>query len=388
MSTVRVEPLPQPVGNRIEALVTLPDGVQEVLYISRTRDLVQDGTPWLAAQLPLAMKYNVPLDIQAPVDPEAMVNADKAQAVLSGWHRELSVVDTGSRGVPRQAPSATGVACFFSGGVDSFFTALRHAHRITHLVFVHGFDIRHDDTYLGDLARDQAREAATVLGKPLIEVSTNLRRIANLRVPWQTHYHGAALGAVGQALSTIANEFIVAGSFSDQDLHPWGTHPDLDRHWSGSRARFIHDSTDVTRPQKVRFLTQHQVALDHLRVCFRNPDGAFNCGRCEKCTRTMINLHTFGALGSCKTLPSHLDLERVRHLPIRSQSADIFVAENLVALLDRPPEQGDEGLIRALRHARRMGRLRRAGRTMTSPARRLAPEGIKRVLRRSSSRLM
>ena len=36
---------------------------------------------------------------------------------------------------------AAGVACFFSGGVDSFYTLLKHREEVTHIIFVHGFDI-------------------------------------------------------------------------------------------------------------------------------------------------------------------------------------------------------------------------------------------------------
>ena len=36
---------------------------------------------------------------------------------------------------------ASGVACFFSGGLDSFHTHLKHREEVTHIIFVYGFDI-------------------------------------------------------------------------------------------------------------------------------------------------------------------------------------------------------------------------------------------------------
>lgn len=234
-----------------------------------------------------------------------------------------------------------------------------HADRITHLVFVLGFDIPLTNTHLADLALGEARRAAAALGKPLIAVSTNLRAISDYRVDWQTQYHGAGIATVAHALGDVAREFLVPGSFSEGDLHPWGTHPALDPHWSGSGVRLVHDAVDVTRPEKVHELVKHQVALDHLRVCFKNVEGAYNCGECEKCVRTMINLEVAGAQGRCRTLPQRLDLARVRRLRIDSRSADIFVAENLAAIARTPDPAAYDDLARALRHARRAGRVRR-----------------------------
>jgi hypothetical protein len=56
--------------------------------------------------------------------------------------------------------------------------------------------------------------------------------------------------------------------------------------------------------------------MEWLRICFANPDGAYNCGRCEKCLRTMISLRIAGALERCKTLPHYLNLEEVANMRI------------------------------------------------------------------------
>ncbi|MDZ4719654.1 MAG: hypothetical protein SH847_14465, partial [Roseiflexaceae bacterium] len=41
---------------------------------------------------------------------------------------------------------------------------------------------------------------------------------------------------------------------------------------------------------------------------------AYNCGRCEKCLRTMVALESLGALGRCQTFAIPLDLRRVAAL--------------------------------------------------------------------------
>ena len=38
-------------------------------------------------------------------------------------------------------------------------------------------------------------------------------------------------------------------------------------------------------------------------MCLENTDGAYNCGRCEKCVRTMTALRLAGDSNLCSTLP-------------------------------------------------------------------------------------
>ncbi len=64
-------------------------------------------------------------------------------------------VDAEVRGGPSDL--ASGIACFFSGGVDSFYTLLKHREEITHIIFVHGFDIALEDHSLRAQASRMAR---------------------------------------------------------------------------------------------------------------------------------------------------------------------------------------------------------------------------------------
>jgi hypothetical protein len=364
-------------GGRLAATVAVP-GVDPIeLYLEANVDLVDDATPWVTAQIPLAMRYAEPLHVDGTVDPVTISNAAKAQEVLHGWYPRLSLVEVTATHLAERT-AAPGVGCFFSGGVDSFYSVLRHLDRITHLVFVHGFDIPIDNVDLGERARVAAREAALALGKPLIEVSTNVRQLSNTRVEWQTEYHGAALASVGHALADLLGELIIPGSYAEADLHPWGTHPDLDKWWSGSGVTFEHDAVDVTRPEKVRALAQHQVALDHLRVCFKNKNNAYNCGRCEKCLRTMIALASAGALEQCKTLPGHVDARTIRRMGVNSEAAHLFVTENIRAIEALPAEARDEELLKALKVARGMGYVRRPLRAVGRPVMRRVVRPVRR----------
>lgn len=344
--TVRVSPT----ADECAADVALSGQAPVRLRIEASVPLATDAAPWLAAELPVAMMLGEPLVIDRPVDLAALSNSDAAQKILTGWFPALSQVtvdaERGESGEP-----APGVGCFFSGGVDSFYSVLQHRDRITHLIFVLGFDISDAEAERGGAATDAARDAAASLGLPLIEVRTNLRSVADRAgLHWGTQYHGAAMAAVGLALADHVGEVIIPGSYQERDLHPWGTHPDLDPHWSSSRVRFVHDAVDVSRAGKVAYLADHPVAMDHLRVCWDKRSSAMNCGQCEKCLRTMINLRAAGALGRCRTLPSRLRLRDVARADM-DPGSDLFAAENLAAL------RGDPALSLAIRAAVTRGRV-------------------------------
>src|SRR5690606_26336313 len=113
---------------------------------------------------------------------------------------------------------------------------------------------------------------------------------------------------------------------------PWGSHPDLDKHWSSESLEFVHDGCDLGRIEKVRFISQSDVAMETLRVCFRTPTDALNCGRCEKCLRTMINLRIVGALERCQTFATALEPEKIARLLAPDESTRAFFQENLQAL--------------------------------------------------------
>jgi lipid II:glycine glycyltransferase (peptidoglycan interpeptide bridge formation enzyme) len=213
-------------------------------------------------------------------------------------------VETQNKG----AKPASGVACFFSGGLDSFYALLKNTNKITHLIFVHGFDVTLANRSLRAKASHAAREVAKELGKNLIEVETNLRLFSDSLVDWD-QYHGAALASVGLLFQHLFREVLIPSGPSYAELYPWGSHPLLDPLWSTDLTRFEHYGCEATRVDKAAYISNFEPAMRWLRVCWVNPSSAYNCGSCEKCRLTMMNLHAAGALGRCRTLPTTLDFD-------------------------------------------------------------------------------
>jgi hypothetical protein len=319
--------------------------------ISGTAPLVESADAALAAFLLAAMRRGQPLAVDGDVSAELLDAVPAIQVIASSWWPELGPVDVRAERRARPLSPSGGTVSFFSGGVDSFYTALRHGDRITHLVLVRGFDVfGPGKDELWERVAAAARRAAAALGKPLIELATDVRDV--VRDPDWPIYHGAALATVGHALADVASTVLVAGTHSYGELFPWGSHPALDHLWSSENVRFVHDGAETGRLEKTRAIAQSDVALEHLRVCWRNPAGAYNCGECEKCVRTMVALRICGALERCATLPDTVDLAAVRRLRAPDPNEQAFVLDNL-----RAAEETDPELARALRHSLRMTRL-------------------------------
>jgi hypothetical protein len=98
----------------------------------------------------------------------------------------------------------------------------------------------------------------------------------------------------------------IASSFDVPNLHCVASHPMLDPYFSSYDVRIRHDGAAFSRLEKTRLLAGWEVGLQHLHVCnlpqFYAP-GHLNCGRCEKCIRTMLSLLALGALDKATAFP-------------------------------------------------------------------------------------
>lgn len=312
--------------------------------------------PFLTACLLPAMAMHADaVEVRAPVSTTLLQHLPAVQDILSAWDSRMRRVAVVAEPAPT-TPRARGVAAFFSGGVDSFYTVLRHRQELTHLVFVHGFDVSLRDHALHDRVAGALRCAAAELGLPLVEVATDVRQLGDRHLDWSERYHGSALASVAQLLGPEIGKLYLPASFGYDHLDPYGSHPLLDPLWSSGGVEIVHDGAGATRGRKVASIAEHDVAMRWLRVCWLNDGGAYNCGRCEKCVRTMTNLAIIGALARCRTFTAGLDLDAVRRVPLDDPAARKFVEENLAELERR---HGDSALAGALRTSLRPHRARR-----------------------------
>jgi hypothetical protein len=212
----------------------------------------------------------------------------------------------GPSGLP--AAKGRGGLCF-TAGVDSFWTLLRGGYDPTDLVYVWGYDVSLDDARRFEDISTSLRAVAATGGQRLVLVRTDARAHPhNRHLLWGFH-HGAALAAVGILLSEELDWLVIPPSYPDGDLIPWGSRPDLDPLWSIPGAiDIIHASTPQARYARIIDIADEPLVHRHLRACWEYLGPGANCGRCEKCVRTMVMFAGAGTLDRLETFPTAGDL--------------------------------------------------------------------------------
>lgn len=278
-----------------------------------------------------AMKKSSHINYPGAVSHKLYNGIYKAQEILSGWYSDLNAIDL-CGGIKDDLPVRNNgdVACFFSGGVDSFYTLLKHSDEISKIVYVRGFDVGLLEREYLDMMSIKIAEMAKALGKELIEVETNIHLFGDEFADWSFQYHGSALASVALLLSNKINKIYIPSSYQRKDVFPWGTHPELDNLWSNELVEIIHDDCQPSRTDKIKYIIDNPVALKYLRVCTDRTKGLYNCCECEKCLRTIISIYAFGAFDKCNTFPK---LDRTLIEAIKFDNHSIIFAEENYSIL-------------------------------------------------------
>jgi hypothetical protein len=300
------------------------------------------------------------------VSPRLLGRLDRIQDIVRGFTgRTLERVPVDATPADPSTGEATGAGTgsFHSCGVDSLYTAVRHREELSHLVFMQGFGPYEIDSPRGVARREHARALAREWDKEIVEFELDVHDVAVQYAPWHLA-HGLVLASVGLTLQGALRRLYVPAGQEYRDLFPLLTHPLLDPLWSTESLEVVHDGCEATRFDKVKVLDGDATALDHLAVC-NKPWAVVNCGGCEKCLRTMANLHLAGALERTATLPDTLSPRAVAGVPAVGAKGQA----NWRAPLLLAQQHGDRSLALAIRWAtrprpllavrHRLGRLRR-----------------------------
>lgn len=200
-------------------------------------------------------------------------------------------------------------AMVLSGGIDSLAT-LRlnrrhypegHPGTIRDGFIIHGFDIggvveRGMKYDVFDRAKQALAAVAEDAGISLIPVYTNIRHLCDDRSLWLDYFFGAVLAAVGHVFSSRINLLYLASSYDLLNLVPCGSHPLLDPEYASYRLRIRHSHVALSRMAKLKIVSEWDTAFQNFRVCLANVPDRLNCGKCEKCVRTMLGLVGLGVL--------------------------------------------------------------------------------------------
>ncbi|WP_057833109.1 hypothetical protein [Colwellia sp. TT2012] len=285
---------------RLCGTVRYDDGFSEDYYfeLPDNYNVSLSGNPWFACLLPLAVTLGEDLTISLPIDPLLLNATDDLIKLWKTWYPQLHNIKIFAE--TAVAPQQTkDCATFFSSGVDSYFTTVRHPNA-KYMLITRGFDMPYSYVDEFDVHCARIAKSAQECGGELIPTATNIRDTRWSRCHWELLGHGPALNAIALLFEQHFGEVFIPSSYEYKILHPWGSHPMVDNLFTTSNVHFIHDGCGYSRTEKIKKLCQYDHVLKNLHVCFRGSDGLGqdqgNCCNCEKCYRTMVVLELLGKL--------------------------------------------------------------------------------------------
>ena len=271
----------------------------------------------LAAALMPAMSRGGGLRLEVPISTRILRNQLEFQAIQRLWSSRwpsdphpLQEIEVSAPSRVAEGPQERGrVATFFSGGVDSW-AAIVDNPEVTDLIFVRGLDLvpgwpQHEA--LAGEVEARLREAAAELGLPLHVVDTDIRAFSDPLLRWES-YCPSVQAAVALSFEPLFERVLIASDNDYGRQAPVGASWQVDHLWSSEGLTVEDWGGRFGRVERLRRIADHPLVQRTLRVCWLNPDGAYNCGRCGKCLLTMIGLEAIGAREKVSTFPAELDL--------------------------------------------------------------------------------
>lgn len=260
-----------------------------------------------AAALPAAYHFERTLTIEGRVCPTLLVGVEEAMALHHSWMKDYEPVRILAEQLdePRKPSDSGSAAVMLSGGVDALaslrsnrrdFTPDHSSYFKRGIVLSAGFDAF--EMYPGSWYWRRLEDIAQSSDLQLIAVSTNSRELEPSNHFFVYRYLAALLSATAHSLGGgVTHVAIASGGNPISEVQ--GTHPDLDHLFSSGAVQIEHHMADVDRWEKTRMIADWPAAQKALRVCTysnRLPEGTPNCGRCEKCLRTILTLVAMGRL--------------------------------------------------------------------------------------------
>ena len=305
--------------------------------------------------------------MEEEVCPELVDGLNTAMHWLRHWYyepeRKIVTIEARKQSQILNSDMPKRAGFFFSGGVDSFATLksnrlnfpATHPWSIKDGLVAYGLELEDLDSF--EYVTEMLKEVAPAVGIDLIPVKTNiyLEYRAEDRKDkfdfWIYKFQGAVLAALAHAFSNRLAVLSIAATFDLPYLGLWGSHPLLDPQYSSVDLRIRHDGLALSRLKKVEMIKDWDIALNNLRVCNqgkRYESGKLNCGRCEKCIRTALELLAVDRLDRCAALPyDDVTADMVRQYGdihddyVRSCFTDLIPALNRIGRMD---------LVRAVEH--------------------------------------
>ncbi|MEJ2227466.1 MAG: hypothetical protein P8Y67_04340 [Alphaproteobacteria bacterium] len=186
------------------------------------------------------------------------------------------------------------ILCFFSGGIDSTYSAIRLQEQgVNNLdcLTIHGMDYRFPDINKFQALMDRTSSFRSRMFNKSLVVRTNLYSVYNSINcnPHDGHItHIFALFSCGSLFPDYGTYLIASDYRRDQQFsaHPYGSNSVTNSLIRNANGRLVTRDDDVSRCEKAKKLLQTGIDLSSLSICVDYEFRPQNCGVCSKCVRT------------------------------------------------------------------------------------------------------
>lgn len=239
-------------------------------------------------------------------------------------------------------PSHHGVGVGASGGVDSFYSIIKHLdidipqYKLTHVIFNNASSFERKE----DSMREWFEEQGKVLGEMTDELGLNLVKIfTNLYEFYAYPYNNSTFVVFSTpvyvsctlALQKLIGIYYQSSGYTLDDFTVDFYH-DISNSdvfnlkcLSNENVLFYSSGTEKTRMEKVEYIADNPVVQKYLYVCFASQanaydstDGILNCGICTKCMRTVGELYALDKLSL---------FEKIFHTEIFKKNKQKYIAK-------------------------------------------------------------
>ena len=197
--------------------------------------------------------------------------------------------------------------CFFSGGVDSFNTLIRHIDEKPILLSIWGSDVNFDDFEGWNNINKIIDSTVNLFNLKSHKIKSSFRYFLNTELLsykvqksgdgwWHGFQHGIGIISHAAPIAWLYKSKICyfASSYSKKDpvTLPCASYPTIDETLHFMETQVIHDGFEQFRQDKIDTIVKFKKEKKYnikLHVCWQS-QGGVNCNKCEKCLRTILGI--------------------------------------------------------------------------------------------------
>ena len=288
---------------------------------------------FLLLVLHIAMKTGQDILVKAPVSAKLLFNIENTiQPLFVKAYSGVKHVRIQAEAVGRADWNTKAVGCCCSLGVDSFSSFLKHmdekvvdGYRITHLTLFNCGQLGDSDL---EGAEKNLRETivnlkpfADEVGLPIVSVNSNINELYLKYDVTLLQSFVLRTASCALALQKLFGKYVYSSSYSVSDFlmssedesHMEAAFAPL---LGSENLEFILSNPAMKKEEKTEYLSAHPITSRYLDVCwaaqwaygFVNNQSVFeekvnkNCGKCDKCLRTILTLDLLGRLSQYEEL--------------------------------------------------------------------------------------